>query len=49
MSKDDDERLRNLVIFKVYATDDEMADAAPIILGVLAVVAIIGGLWLLFS
>lgn len=28
MSKDD-ERLRNLLLFKVYATDEEIAEAAP--------------------
>ena len=28
----DDERLKNLLLFKVWATDDELANAAPTIL-----------------
>lgn len=43
--KDDDERLWNLVVFKIYATDEEMGDLAPFLgkfLLLVLVLAIIG-------
>lgn len=40
MSKDDDERLTNLIIYKMYATDSEIEQMAPAIC-VICVVAIV--------
>lgn len=39
MSKDD-ERFRNLIMFKMYATDDEIEDMMPAIL-VVAIIAVV--------
>jgi hypothetical protein len=50
VSREDDERLWNLIVFKVYATDRELEDAAPFILGVLAVIAVVAFcFWLFWS
>lgn len=36
MSKEDDERLKNLILFKVYGTDSEVSEIGPwtLIIGV---------------
>ena len=41
MSKDDDERFWNFIIYRFYGTDKELEEALPI-LGVIALIAIIG-------
>jgi hypothetical protein len=40
---EDNERFKNLLLFKVYATDEEIEEMAPaILIGVLIVLAVIG-------
>jgi hypothetical protein len=41
MSKDDDERWRNFMYYKIYATDKDLEGALPIVLVLLCVVLII--------
>ena len=41
MSKEDDERLKNFLLFKVYGTDSEISDIAPWILGIAVVLGIV--------
>lgn len=48
-NNDDDQRFWNLVVFKVYATDKEMEEIIPLILGIGLVVGIIIFLFWLFS
>lgn len=48
MSKDD-EKLKNLVIFHVYGTDEELGQVAPIVVILVIVAAIIGGIIFAFS
>jgi hypothetical protein len=48
-NKKDDERLKNLLIFHVYGTDEEVSEAAPIVVILVIVVAIIGGILFAFS
>ena len=45
MGKEDDERFWNLMIYKVYATDKEMAEMAPWLLGSLVVIGACVGLF----
>lgn len=43
MSKEDDERFWNLAIYKIYATNDEMAQMAPfMVIASLVIVSIFG-------
>lgn len=37
---DDDERLKNLLMFKVYATDEEVSEMAPVAIVMILLVAI---------
>lgn len=37
----DDQRFWNMIVFKMYATDDEVEEMVPVILGVLGVVGVI--------
>jgi len=48
---DNEERMWNFVLFKFYATDEEMSNLSPIIgiLLVVVIILIIGGLCLFFS
>jgi hypothetical protein len=46
---DDEERLKNLVLFKFYGTDKEMEEAAPFSFAVLAVIIVGGVLYALFK
>jgi len=39
---EDDQRFWNLIIYKMYLSDKEMEEAAPFMLGVFAVIAVIG-------
>ena len=48
MSKEDDERLHNLILFKVYATDKELDSLMPALLIFVCIVLGIIGLILLF-
>jgi hypothetical protein len=48
MSKDDDERLKNLVLFKMYATDKEVEEMMPVFAGITIVLIVLGLLyWLI--
>lgn len=40
MSEEDDERVRNLVSYKMYATDEEMEQAGPFILIIIVLIVI---------
>lgn len=47
MSREDDERFWNLVVFKVYATDKELEEMAPALLVVILIAAVVVfGFWL---
>lgn len=41
MSDEDDQRWRNLMLFKMYATDKEIADMGPWLLGAVVVIVIL--------
>lgn len=42
-NNDDDERFWNLMMFKTYATDKEMEEAAPVIIAIIAILALLWG------
>jgi hypothetical protein len=39
---EDDEKLKNFILFKFWGTDDELSEVAPILGGILLVSVIIG-------
>lgn len=41
MSPQDKQRLKNLLIYKVYATDKEMEDMAPVFVGIIVIIVLI--------
>lgn len=45
---EDDQRFRNLMIYNMYLSDKEMEAAAPFMLGVFAVIAVVGILLWIF-
>ena len=49
MSKDDDERFWNFLVYKIWATDKEMEEMAPTLLIVFGLAVIIGcAIWYFF-
>lgn len=49
MSKEDDEKLWNFVLYKCYMTDKEMEEAAPYMLGFLGIICLVGFIWWLIA
>lgn len=46
---DDDERWRNMILFKVWATNEEMGIIGMIVLGAIAIAAAAYGVWYLIQ
>jgi hypothetical protein len=44
----EDERLKNLILYKMYATDKEMEEMAPMLLGILAIIVVVGAFFYFF-
>ncbi len=46
---DEEERWRNLALYKIYATDEEMGIAVAILLGIAAICGVVYGIWRLIQ
>ena len=49
MGNKDNERFKNFIFFNVYATDEEMEEAMPVVGIVVAIIIIVGILVWIFS